>query len=183
MRGPELKSAYDAYQLWVQKTKAEKQTAYAAVKKGDRAKYDRLDCWLAPFGAPANFYILVQGIAESVTAAPAPAVVAGVQDANRLRYEAPTGTTLTIIRLPKAKLAKVTITKRVGTTATQTASRITGASYTHYETNTASSVFGASTTTEDYDAAVTAIRAVALVKTEAEGIGGSVRFAPQATVF
>lgn len=183
VRGPELKAAYDRLLLWQAKTKAEKQTAYTAAKQGTRIEVARVSAWLQPFGAPSTVMLQLKAPEQAPTNGTAQALVAAIKTGDRVKYTQPTTAGLTILKIPKAKLAKVFLTERTVTATTESASRITGDMYKHHTTDSVSARFGQSSATDSYADATAAMRAVAAVKTITDKVGCSIRFVPQATVF
>lgn len=189
-RGDELKAANDALQLWQRKTRAEKKAAYiaaAAIGGGKRLNRGSKTVFIQPFGAPDNFWYETKTLAPA-TEAPttaeenAAALILAVVSATAAYGfpSVPVGANNMSNQANKIQFAKVRCTEKSGA-GTPTTSRLTGLPYTKYNSNTASSPFGANATTKDQPAAVKLIKAI-LMPPQAPTAGRSVGFTAQGNV-
>ena len=156
LRADELKAAKDTYELWLKKTRAEKQAAYATAV-GDHKRVNRTSrtVYIQPFGSPDNFWYETKAIAPA-TEAPTPTakeendaglitlVITATTTAPHVILAVPTGPNNMSNLARKVQFAKVKCTERTGVSEAKL-SRMTGLPYTKYNTNTISSPFGYAT--------------------------------------
>lgn len=180
LRGPQLKSDYDNYIIWLAKSTAQKQALYTAARKGDRFSYTRAPIWIAPFGQTAKaLFVEAKGPGTGTVD---PALVARQLLSTFFDDAAPTGTNDIILSselFPIGKLAKLNVKKLVAAAGSETASRITGRSYKHNTTNAASMPFGKNTAGDDYASVVRAIKGLAGYKSYIATVGNTINFTPE----
>lgn len=176
LRADELKAAKDAYELWLRKSRAEKQAAYIAAV-GDHKRVNRSSrrVFIQPFGAPEKFWYETKALAPAALNPPAGTkeendaalitalLAATAGDAGYVLLAVPAGANNVSNRAKKIQFAKVKCTERTGEGAAKN-SRITGLPYMKYQTNSVSTPFGYKTGTADKSeqAAARAIRSVLL---------------------
>lgn len=182
-RGPELNEAYNTYQTWLKKTRAQKQTAYKAVSKpaSDRVKVERTPGYILPFNSDNDkVYIETRIVAD--TQQGAGGTVAGIVRnlvADRVNKTLPTTGDVFGIDVPKFQFAKIYATLRTTTATNDSESRITGLPYKRHRSNSCSSAFGRKNATDDYSDAVKAIKAANEYKNFVATTGNSIGFSPE----
>lgn len=182
-RGPELNEAYNTYQTWLKKTRAQKQTAYKAVAKApnDRVKVERTNGYILPFnGTNDKVYISTRIIAA--TQQGAGSTVAGtVRDlvSSRVSNTLPTTGDPFSLSIPRFGFAKIYGTLRTTEATSDSESRITGLPYKRHRSNSASSPFGKKDNTDNYADAINEIKAAAAYKTFVATTGNSIGFSPE----
>lgn len=180
LRGPQLKSDYDKYMIWLDKSTAEKQALYRTSRQGTKFTYSRAPIWISPFGQSAKIlYVQAKGIADGQVA---PAVTVRSLLANYFGVAAPTAAGDIILEsklFPIGKLAKLSVKNRVTTATNETASRITGREYKHHTTNAASMPFGKNVAGDDYASVVRAIKELPAYKAFLTAVGNTIQFVPE----
>ena len=182
-RGPELNEAYNSYQTWLKKTRAQKQQAYKTVAKpvADRVRVERIKGYILPFnGTNDKVYISARIIAD--TQQGAGGTVAGTIRglvADRVNKTLPTTGDPFSLTVPRFEFAKISGTLRTQEATTDSESRITGIPYKRHRSNSASSPFGKKANTANYSDAIAEIRNAAAYKTFVQTIGNSIGFSPE----
>ena len=179
LRGAELKTEYDKYQVYLAKSRAEKQAAYNALNV-NKFTYTKSTYWIAPFFQSAkSVYIAVE---QAATGTPTPGAEALSLSALYRTATAPIGATDVIIdsaSFALNKLAKLSLKFRQTTATTNSISRITGRGYKRHTTNSCSVYLGKNTATDDFSDVVKAIKAAPAYKTFNDVVGNSVTFIPE----
>lgn len=180
LRGPQLKTDYDRYIIWLQKSTQEKQTLYRSSREGTRFEYEKRVLWVAPFGQNAKtLFVQVKGPVSGV-AIPAPTLLGLL--ATYFSDTAPTGANDVILersQFPINKLARMLVKKRVTTATAETASRITGREYKHHTTNAISMPFGKNVVGDEYAGVIKNIKQVPAYKSFINVKGDSISFVPE----
>lgn len=157
LRADELKSAKDAYELWLKLDRTGKKAAYktaTAVGGGRRVNRGVSTGFVQPFGTPENFWYETKVLATPTSAATpeeesATALIAAVVTATAgfRVISVPVGPNNLSNLAKKIQFAKAKCTERSGAGA-PTTSRITKLPYTKYNTNTVSNSFGVGNSTQ-----------------------------------
>ena len=182
-RGPELNVAYNSYQTWVKKTRAQKQAAYKTVAKpvSDRVVDERTVGYNLPFnGTNDKVYLSTRIIAD--TQQGAGGTVAGTIRgliADRVYKVLPATGDPFSLSVPRFQFAKISGTLRTQAATTDSESRITGLPYKRHRSNSASSPFGKKDNTDNYSDAIKEIRANNAYTTFVQTIGNSIGFSPE----
>lgn len=180
MRGPQLKKDYDKYQDWLDKDTAARQAAYKSSRKGTRLEYNKQLIYVAPFNQNARtLFVETKGPAAGQ---PSPANDLLGLLAGYFETVSPAGANDIVVPraiFPANKLAKLVLTRRVAEATNESQSRITGRSYKHHETNSASMVFGKKVAGDDFGSVAKAIKAIAAFKTFVGTTGNSAQFIPE----
>lgn len=193
MRADELKAAKDVYDLWLKKSRADKQIAYN-LAVGDHKRLNRSSRvgYVQPFGAPDNFWYETKVLAPA-SETPAPntkeendtalitALLTAVAPSATTGYvlgTAPTAANNVSAEARKIQFAKVRLTERTGTGQPGKLSRLTGLPYTKYATNTVSCPFGVNSTSTDKSEQA----AQKVLKNALKGANKSIGFTPQGDV-
>ncbi|MEG4458910.1 hypothetical protein [Microcoleus sp. N9_A1] len=188
-RADELKAAADALELWRRKTAAEKKALYAtatAVAGGKRLNRSTKVGFIQPFGAPDNFWYETK-ILASATEAPTAneenvaSLITAVTTAviSFVLPSVPVGANNLSNQAKKVQFAKVRCSEKSGA-GVPTTSRLTSRPYTKYNSNTASSSFGASVLIKEEPAVAKLIRASLMPATPVAG--RSIGFSSQGNV-
>ena len=183
-RGPELAKAYDAYQAWLKKTRAQKQAAYRAVAKpkASRVRPERVDAYVLPFNSNvAGVYYMVRALSATQTGAGSDVIgtVRKLVDGARILEELPDADKNLAISIPRYRFAKVSASQRTGDGDENAKSRMTDSPYTRYTTNSASSPFGRVAGDSNYQEAVTKIRDTDEFKNFSKRPGNQITFTPE----
>jgi hypothetical protein len=167
---PILQARFAEYQKWVNLSPEAKQNLYATkTVEADRAKHARTDGYVAAFNTPNNTLLYLKTRILAPTQSGAGSNVANVC---RGLVDGPTMTAAEFAALTnpasvtgrKYPFAKLALTS-VSVNTTPATSRITSAKYRKPDVDTASSPFGQKTGGQDYNAAVTEIRALSAFST------------------
>lgn len=182
-RGPELNEAYESYQTWLKKSRAQKQTAYKSVAKpvADRVKTERVPGYILPFNSDNDkVYIETRIIAATQQGAGSNVAnaVRGLAT-SRVASDLPTTGDVFGINVPKFQFAKIYGTLRTTTATTDSESRITGLPYKRHRSNSCSSPFGRKNATDTYSNAIKEIKAESGFKSFVQTIGNSIGFSPE----
>ncbi|MEG4458911.1 hypothetical protein [Microcoleus sp. N9_A1] len=177
-RADELKAAADALELWRRKTAAEKKALYAtatAVAGGKRLNRSTKVGFIQPFGAPDNFWYETKVLASATEAPTAneentASLITAVTTAVSLFIFAsvPVGANNLSNQAKKVQFAKVRCSEKSGA-GVPAISRLTSRPYTKYNSNTASSSFGASSAALNEPTAAKAIKASLMPVTPVAG--------------
>lgn len=182
-RGPELQDAYEKYQLWLKKTRAEKKTAYKAVAKPptDRVKVERVPGYILPFNSNSELVYLETRIigATQVGAGNIPANLARTLVADRVLETAPTADNKQVTSGRRYQFAKIIVSKRTKTAADEKDSRISGIPYKRHESDNASTAFGRKNASDNYSLAVKEIKAKAEYTNYVKNVGDRIGFTPE----
>lgn len=182
-RGLELQDAYEKYQLWLKKTRAEKKTAYKAVSKplDQRVKVERIPGYILPFNSQTELvYLETRIIAATQTGAGStPANLARTLVADRVLESAPTCDNKQVISGKRYQFAKIIVSKRTKTATDEDNSRISGIPYKRHESDNASSAFGRKDATDNYSSAVKDIKANAAYTNYVKNVGDRIGFTPE----
>jgi hypothetical protein len=157
LRGPQLKAEYDDYIAYTQKTRAQKQQAYAALNV-QKFTYASQIVWIYPFRQDARGVAVEVEQIKSEQPTPGPTALELASDYFVTTKPANTVTILDRTVFPKGKLAKMIVKLRVTAATSNSQSRITGRSYKRHQTNSVSVFLGKNTDTSDYFQVVKAIR-------------------------
>ncbi|BAY78358.1 hypothetical protein NIES25_48320 [Nostoc linckia NIES-25] len=186
-RGPELQDAYEKYQEWLKKPRAQKKAAYKTVAKPttERVKVERVPGLILPFNSKNNNVYLEARVISSTQegAGAATANVARGLTSDRFFLTLPTGTGNQSFDSPGYQFAKVIVSKRTTTATTESESRITGDTYKRHRSDNVSSAFGRKTSDDDYPTAVANIKAQSAYTNFVTGnanIGNRIGFKPEA---
>lgn len=182
-RGPELNEAYNEYQTWLKKTRAQKQAAYKAVAKAvaDRVKVERTKGYILPFnGTNDKVYLSTRIIADAQTGT-GDAVANTIRDLaqSRVNKTLPETGDPFSLTVPRFQFAKISGTRRTQVATTDSESRITGLPYKRHRSNSASSPFGKKDNTDNYSDAIEEIRRTEAFKKFVTTVGNSIGFSPE----
>ncbi|MEG4323605.1 MULTISPECIES: hypothetical protein [unclassified Microcoleus] len=189
-RADELKAAATALEAWRRKTAAEKKALYAtaaAVGEGKRLNRGSRIGFIQPFGAPDNFWyetkvlalpISPPGEKEEQDNSLVQAVMTAVN--SFILESVPTGANNLSNKAKNIVFAKVRCTSKKSGNPAPATSRMTGRPYSKFNTNTASSPFGATSAALTEPAAQKIIRGTLMPATPVAG--RSVGFSPQGYV-
>lgn len=171
-KGPELAEAFKNLQEYRQKTRAQKQAAYVSVKKGNRQISKRIDGVIIPFSSKGNNTYLsrkIPDVSSNTESNDALTALAGY-----VLKAMPAGTGNVEITLPKFQAAKLILTSRSAPGNGQ--SRLTGAKYTQYTSDSGSCPFGKKDATDTFADVAKAVKAKL---TNYPGGAKSARFVPE----
>ena len=150
-RADELKAAKTAYTAWLEKSRKDKQAAYAANK---RSNVGRQIAWIQPFDAPKSFYYefhipLAPSTSPTANEESASAAITAVIDAatttGNVLIKAPTGAGVILETARKVQFARFSYTL-VGESVDGIVSRITNNPYSYRKSDSVSSAFGQNAT-------------------------------------
>lgn len=156
-RGPELKREYDKLQEYLEKTRAEKQQAYKALKV-NKINYTTQVVWIAPFGQTAKGTYVQVEICATGQPAPCPTALQIAEDYFEKTDPRAVGTILDRSLFPLNKLAKVVVKQRITPATEDSQSRITGRFYKRHQNNSVSIFLGKNADGDGFDDAVKAIK-------------------------
>ncbi|OCQ98960.1 hypothetical protein BCD64_23260 [Nostoc sp. MBR 210] len=182
-RGPELQDAYDKYQLWLKKSRAEKKAAYKTVSKpaANRVKVERTVGYILPFNSSNNnVYLEGRVISDNQTGQ-------GAGTANTARglineyYKttAPSGPGEVVFAVENYGFAKIIVSQRTETVTADSESRITGDTYKRHRSDNVSGIFGRKAAADNYSSVVADIKADAAFKTFVATVGNRIGFKPE----
>lgn len=179
-RGLELKEAYDNLLLWRAKSRAAKKAAYTAVakSKAQRVATERQDGYILPFNSQsANVYLetRVLNTIQSGVGADTANVIRGLVN-DRFKVDISTIATAEQLRVRKFRFAKIIGSERTTTATSETPSRKTDTPYLRHRSNNVSCPFGKATVSDNYSAAVEAIKAKPAFKTFESTKGNRIGF-------
>jgi hypothetical protein len=192
-RAAELQAAKDAYDLWLKKSRAEKQAAYAtttAATGNKRSNVGRSIAWIQPFGAPDKFFYqtwlpAAPSTAETAKQESASTIITKVADAAKtsgnVLVAKPAAAGQMIERSRKVPFAKVIYTKVDSTAVKSINSRITNLPYSYRKTDSVSSSFGQNATTPVSEQATRILLTTALLGATPTG-NERVSFRPQGQI-
>lgn len=180
-RYPAQKARYDKYKEWLEATPEQRQQKFKAITdESKRVKTEREKGYVSPFNTAGTVkvYVPARLVKSGQTGQGA-----GVADAVRnvlsgyvsTQTEMAALTNPLVIETNQYKFAKLTLTAVVPGTSKKN-SRITGALYLKPDVDSVSCAFGQKTGGQDYDVAVTEIKAIAAFKTFTEGNNGKNRY-------
>lgn len=182
-RGPELQDAYEKYQLWLKKSRAEKKAAYKTVAKAvtDRVKVERTFGYILPFNSENNNVYLQARVIATAQTGTGSTTANKARDlvSDRFKDAPPAGTNDQVFTVNEFKFAKIIVSERTTTAENESPSRITGDTYKRHRSNNVSCLFGRKDTTDEYSAAVKEIKAKAAYKTFVLATGNRIGFKPE----
>ena len=177
-RGPELKREYDKYQEYLEKSRAEKQQAYKALKV-NKLIYETQVVWIAPFGQTAKTAYVQVEICATGQPAPCPDALKMADDYFVKVDPAAAGVILDRSVFPLNKLAKIVVKQRINPATEETQSRITGRFYKRHQNNSVSIFLGKNVDGDGFDDAVKAIKLQDAYKDFIKVKGNTVSFIPE----
>lgn len=182
-RGPELQDAYEKYQLWLKKSRAEKKAAYKTVAKpaANRVKVERTVGYILPFNS-ANPNVYLEGrvisAAQTGQGAGTATTTRGLID-DCFKTVAPAGPGETVFTVENYGFAKIIVSQRTETVTTDSESRITGDTYKRHRSDNVSGIFGKKVAADNYSSVVADIKAKPAFKTFVATTGNRIGFKPE----
>jgi hypothetical protein len=182
-RGAELNAALTKLRAYEDLTRDQKQAAYKA-QRGTSVKVNanRVKGYIEAFGFTGRIFLPVKLLDDTqqsngVLIGMVRAAAAADSRTHAVGFTVPTGGVL-LDGLSGYKPAKVSATAR-GSVVADNKSRVTDIEYKRYDNKSVASPFGSSTDTEDYSAAVTAIKAQTAIETFLGTVGNRISFTPE----
>lgn len=179
LRGAELKAEYDKYQLWLGKSRSEKQDLYDTLNVS-KFTYNKSTYYVAPFAQPNKaLFVAVEQVAAGTTS---PGDVALSLGGSFFTANTPVGAADIILnssQFPKSKLAKMIVKRFVSKPGTKSQSRITGRKYFRTVNNSVSVFLGKNAISDGFDDVVSAIKELGGYDTFNDVAGNSITFIPE----
>lgn len=182
-RALQLKKDYDNYQKWLDLSTEARQTAFEAVNTpANRVKTERVAGFVAPFNVNGTALIYLPSRIISSNQTGRGATLATTVRGLLSNYVKATLATAdeAVTGVKNFKPAKMTLTQRVTTATTKSASRITKRKYFRHENDAVTGNLGKQVVGDDFDSVVANIRSQgAFTGFLAENTANKFRFVPE----